>query len=139
MTRRSYYGPDITVTFDGARCIHAAECVRHLPAVFDTSRKPWILPSAAAADEVAATVRRCPSGALAYEAGQVQAAVAPEEAPVPVQVTAPADAPLWIHGRVTVSGPFGSEEVLRASLCRCGQTAQAPYCDASGPCNGWRG
>src|SRR5450755_2116932 len=33
----------------------------------DTSRKPWIVPDAAAADDVVAQVQRCPSGALKFE------------------------------------------------------------------------
>jgi uncharacterized Fe-S cluster protein YjdI len=138
MSRRPYHAPDITVTFDGGRCLHAAVCVHSLPAVFDTARKPWILASAAPAEQVAEIVRRCPSGALAYEAGDERAAVAPEKPPVPAQVTAVPDGPLWLHGAVTVAGPAGAETVARAALCRCGQTANAPYCDASGPCTGWR-
>ena len=59
-----YESPDITVTFDPEVCIHSGECVRGLPAVFDVSRKRWVRPEAAPAAEVAAQVRRCPSGAL---------------------------------------------------------------------------
>ncbi|MEU1174705.1 (4Fe-4S)-binding protein [Streptomyces microflavus] len=40
---RSYDGEGITVSFDAHRCLHAAECVRGLPAVFEVGRKPWIL------------------------------------------------------------------------------------------------
>ncbi|MYX15646.1 hypothetical protein GTY67_20020 [Streptomyces sp. SID8374] len=65
--RRSYEGRAITVTFEAARCRHAAECVRGLPEVFDTARRPWIRPDAADAGQVAEVVRRCPSGALRYE------------------------------------------------------------------------
>lgn len=65
--RRPYEGRSITVTFEAGRCRHAAECVRGLPEVFDTGRRPWIQPDGADADRVAAVVRRCPSGALRYE------------------------------------------------------------------------
>jgi uncharacterized Fe-S cluster protein YjdI len=41
-------------------------CVRGLPAVFDIKRRRWVAPEAAPADEVAAQVARCPSGALQY-------------------------------------------------------------------------
>lgn len=69
MTKRiqSYSAPGITVTFDPNVCIHAAVCVKGLPAVFDVKRKRWIQPEHASVDEVAAQVRRCPSGALQYE------------------------------------------------------------------------
>ena len=68
MTRRTYTGPIIDVTFDGAICEHAAECVRGMPTVFDTSAKPWINPEHAdtpeLADHLREVVGRCPSGAL---------------------------------------------------------------------------
>ena len=64
MSRKVYSGHDVDVSFDPAVCQHAAECVRGLPPVFDTTRRPWILPDAAAADDVIEVVGRCPSGAL---------------------------------------------------------------------------
>ena len=64
--RKTYEGAEIDVSFDPEVCEHAAECVKGLPAVFDTARRPWIVPDAAPADEVAAQVERCPSGALQY-------------------------------------------------------------------------
>ncbi|MFL5846611.1 MAG: (4Fe-4S)-binding protein [Solirubrobacteraceae bacterium] len=65
--RKSYEGRDVVVSFDAEVCIHAAECVRGLPAVFDTRKRPWIDPDAADAAEVVAAVGRCPSGALRIE------------------------------------------------------------------------
>jgi uncharacterized Fe-S cluster protein YjdI len=59
-----YETPDVTVTFDPSICQHTGVCLRGLPAVFDLSRKRWIRPELAAADEVVAQVARCPSGAL---------------------------------------------------------------------------
>lgn len=67
MSRKSYVGADVTVSFDPEVCEHAAECVRGLPAVFDTQQRPWIQPDNAPADEVVAQVARCPSGALRIE------------------------------------------------------------------------
>lgn len=63
-TRRTYTGEEIDVSFDATLCQHAGECVRGLPAVFDTQRKPWITPDGADAESVAEVVARCPSGAL---------------------------------------------------------------------------
>lgn len=65
--RKAYTSNDITVTFDAAICEHSGNCVRGLPAVFDTNQRPWIQPANASAEEVADAVRRCPSGALQYE------------------------------------------------------------------------
>ncbi|MFC3996719.1 (4Fe-4S)-binding protein [Nocardiopsis sediminis] len=64
--KKAYEGRSITVTFEARRCRHAAECVRGLPEVFDTARRPWIQPDRAPADRLAEVVRRCPSGALQY-------------------------------------------------------------------------
>jgi uncharacterized Fe-S cluster protein YjdI len=62
-----YATADITVTFDPAICRHTGVCVQGLPAVFDIKRKRWVSPEAAPADDVAAQVARCPSGALQYQ------------------------------------------------------------------------
>ncbi len=68
MARKLYRGSIIDVTFDGAVRQHAAECVRGMPTVFDTTRRPWIDPMQADTAEGAAQLRevvgRCPSGAL---------------------------------------------------------------------------
>ena len=54
----------VTVTFDPNRCIHSGVCLRTLPAVFDVRRRRWVRPELAAAGDVIAAVRKCPSGAL---------------------------------------------------------------------------
>jgi len=68
MTRRTYRGPLVDVSFDAEACRHAAECVRGMPTVFDTSARPWINPEVAGTDDLADRLRevvgRCPSGAL---------------------------------------------------------------------------
>jgi len=68
MTKRLqvYETPEIVVTFDPNVCIHSAVCVTTLPAVFDVRRARWVRPEAADASEVAATVQKCPSGALRF-------------------------------------------------------------------------
>ncbi len=39
MARKTYRGTALNVTFDAEACIHAGECVRGLPQVFDTERR----------------------------------------------------------------------------------------------------
>jgi uncharacterized Fe-S cluster protein YjdI len=63
---QSYETPEITVTFDPTVCVHSAVCVRGLPTVFDVSRKRWVDAKAASAEEIAAQIDLCPSGALRY-------------------------------------------------------------------------
>jgi uncharacterized Fe-S cluster protein YjdI len=68
MTRKIYFGPIVDVSFDGEVCQHAGECVRGMPTVFDTGKRPWIDPGqaddATLADRLRAVVGCCPSGAL---------------------------------------------------------------------------
>jgi uncharacterized Fe-S cluster protein YjdI/CDGSH-type Zn-finger protein len=129
-TPRRYFGEGIEVTYDARRCIHAAECLRGLPAVFDTTRRPWILPDAAPADDVAAVVARCPSGAL--HAIRKDGGPA-ETAPLPTVVQVVPNGPLYIHGCVRLERADGSliGEDTRLALCRCGQSRNKPYCDNS--------
>jgi uncharacterized Fe-S cluster protein YjdI len=69
VSRKTYTGAEVDVSFDPELCIHAAECVKGLPSVFDTKKRPWIRPDGAPADDVVAQVARCPSGALKIERG----------------------------------------------------------------------
>jgi uncharacterized Fe-S cluster protein YjdI len=59
-----YKNKRLIVCFDPSVCIHAGECVRGLPAVFDVTKDPWIDVNGASAEAIAEVVGRCPSGAL---------------------------------------------------------------------------
>jgi uncharacterized Fe-S cluster protein YjdI len=67
VSRKTYAGADVDVSFDSETCRHAGECVRGLPAVFDTTARPWIQPDKAPPPDVVEVVGRCPSGALRIE------------------------------------------------------------------------
>jgi uncharacterized Fe-S cluster protein YjdI len=131
-TAKQYPGEAITVSYDAKRCIHFAECVKGLPAVFDTSRRPWIQVDEADADAVAEVVERCPSGALQY----VRADGRVEE-PHAVRIEPLPDGPLLVSGKFHL-GQFGQGTIEpRAALCRCGRTANQPYCDHECERSGW--
>jgi len=132
-TRKRYQGQAVEVSFDGARCRHAAECLRGLPAVFDLSRRPWILPDAADPGDVVRVVARCPTGAL-----RTHPITSTSETPGrPTEVAAIAGGPVLVRGELHVTGPGVDENETRAALCSCGSTANAPYCDGSGTCVNW--
>jgi CDGSH-type Zn-finger protein/uncharacterized Fe-S cluster protein YjdI len=118
-----YKGDQITVTYDLARCIHAATCVKRLPAVFDVNKKPWIQPDNASADDVAAVVERCPSGALHSSRA--------EAPPTESKVRIAADGPIYVDAKAklkTLAGEVLLEDT-RLALCRCGQSKNKPLCD----------
>jgi len=136
-TRKRYAGAALDVSYDPVRCRHAAECIRGLPAVFDTNRRPWILPDGADGEDVVRVVARCPTGALRTHP-TTAAAAAPEQPVTPTEVTAVPGGPVLLRGDLHVTGPSGVEErETRAALCSCGNTAVAPYCDGSGTCANW--
>ena len=130
---KTYRGRSVDVTFDARRCLHAARCLRGLPEVFDAKRRPWILPDAAPAEDVAEVVRRCPSGALHYRLADGQ----PEPPAAPTQISAREHEPIWLRGDLRIHTGDGVISDTRAALCRCGATANAPFCDGTGDCRGW--
>ncbi|MFV2022603.1 (4Fe-4S)-binding protein [Micromonospora sp. LOL_023] len=128
--KKAYEGQSITVTFEARRCLHAAECVRGLPEVFDPGRRPWIRPDGAEAELLAEVVRRCPSGALQYELA-VGGAENPDR---PTRITRNSTGQLAVRGELRVDTPQGVRAETRAVLCGCGQSRSQPYCDHTGPC-----
>ncbi|GAA2993663.1 hypothetical protein GCM10020229_02640 [Kitasatospora albolonga] len=123
---KEYRAEGVSVSFDPGLCRHAAECVGGLPEVFDTGRRPWITPGAAAPEVVAAVVRRCPTGALTY----LLTPGGTEPPDRPTTVTRTEDGRLLLRGELRI----GERAATRAMLCGCGRTAEAPYCDRSGTC-----
>ncbi|MFB7371274.1 (4Fe-4S)-binding protein [Streptomyces sp. NPDC056222] len=127
---KEYAGEGITVTFEPRRCLHAAECVRGLPAVFDLEKRPWVRPDGADTALVAEVVRRCPSGALQYHPADGSAE--PPDSPTTVRRNAAGQ--LVLRGDLSVAGEQGVRHETRVMLCGCGASGNQPYCDHSGPC-----
>lgn len=125
-----YESNDITVTYDINRCIHAAECVRGLPKVFDPDKKPWIMPENAAASEIANVIEKCPTGALHYEMKKADRTEQPE---TPNRIQLQKDGPVYFFGDVEVLDHEGNTvlEDTRFALCRCGASSNKPACDNS--------
>ena len=134
---REYEAPGITVQWYAGRCIHSANCVRALRAVFDPQRRPWVEAAAATPDAIAAAVLRCPSGALHFVRHDGGAQEAPDE---PMTLTPIRDGPLYVRGDVEVRGLDGSplRRDTRVSLCRCGLAERMPFCDNTCRKQHWR-
>jgi len=122
--RKTYRSTDVEVTFDLGICIHVGECLRGEPAVFQLERRPWILPDAGGA--IAEVIHRCPSGALQYR----RLDGGPEETYETTTATPIKNGPLLVVGDIDVRHEDGTVERLpRATLCRCGQSRNKPFCD----------
>ncbi len=127
---KRYTSDAVTVTFVAPRCIHAAECVRGLPVVFDKNRRPWVLPGAAAAEEIAAVIERCPTGALHYERSDGGPAERPDARNR--SMCGPEGPTTHVANCVCsrLTGELYFEDV-RVAFCRCGQSQNKPFCDNS--------
>ncbi len=116
-------GKDLTVWFDGRKCIHARRCVLGQPDVFRAdSRGKWIFPDSGDAEEVAAVVRSCPSGALRFEYTDGRGEARP---PINV-IRVTENGPLQVRGDIEMGG---KKAPIRAVLCRCGASKNKPFCD----------
>lgn len=121
-----YDGKAIRVIFDGTKCIHSRNCVLTLPHVFRANVPgAWIDPDAATPEEIATLSQRCPSGAITYE--RLDGAAA-EPTPRRNVVAVTEAGPYHVRAdlRVATDPP-----ATRATLCRCGASANKPYCDGS--------
>jgi uncharacterized Fe-S cluster protein YjdI len=135
---KKYKGGGIEVHWEPKLCIHVANCIRALPRVFDPNARPWVNVEAASADEIAAAIESCPTGALNY----VRTDGAPQETPEsPTKVEPRPNGPLFVRGDIEVIDADGNvvRRATRVALCRCGQSSNKPYCDLSHRAVGFRG
>jgi uncharacterized Fe-S cluster protein YjdI len=134
---RTYANDEIEVVWEPELCIHTHNCVRGQPLVFNPQARPWVRVEGADADALAATIATCPTGALHFRRLDGGA----QEQPAPELVVEPQpDGPLFVRGRVRLLDAAGEliREDTRMALCRCGGTANAPFCDGTHRTNGFR-
>ena len=126
MTVETVRGKEFIIHFDAKRCIHSRNCVLDRPDVFVPNVKgEWIYPDRADASGIEQLAHNCPSGAIRYE--RVDGGKG-EQAPIVNTVRVRENGPLAIHAPLTIAGVDAG---FRATLCRCGQSQNKPYCDGS--------
>src|SRR5688572_3083942 len=128
--RHVYQGEGIEISYSLKRCIHAEECVKRLAAVFDKRQRPWIQPGNASADDIAATILHCPTGALHYQRKDDGAEEIPD---AEASIHLASDGPVYVRGTITLKATDGTVlmEETRLALCRCGASKNKPFCDNS--------
>jgi CDGSH-type Zn-finger protein len=130
LDRRVDYPADgITINDNRSICAHSGFCTDSLPEVWRLKQEPWIDPHGAAADEIAAVVRMCPSGALSYSIGGVEHRER-EDGPA---ILVSKNGPYFVTGGIElVDAPWGDGASREHyTLCRCGQSRNKPFCDGS--------
>ena len=127
---REYANDKIMVRWEPGLCIHVGECSRRLAEVFRPGERPWVRVDEADPDEIAATVRACPAGALHYE--RLDGGPA-EEVSEETTVAVQKGGPLYVQGQIRVTDHRGNvlREDTRVALCRCGQSKNKTFCDGT--------
>ncbi|NND15884.1 MAG: hypothetical protein HKN89_06125 [Eudoraea sp.] len=129
---REYPNGDLTVVWKPAKCIHAGICVKTLPQVYDPEAKPWIKAANASIDELKAQIEQCPSGALTYKmAGDSAAKIEGVSDVTAVELIK--NGPMMVKGSVSIAYPDGTnvERKKATAFCRCGASANKPFCDGA--------
>ena len=121
-------GREVTIHFDGKLCVHSRNCVLSHPEVFVPNVKgEWIYPDAAPAEEVIRIGQNCPSGAIRVTRNA--GGPGSDKPPVGNTLRVCENGPLAIEAALTLKGE--PSEAVRATLCRCGQSQNKPFCDGS--------
>ncbi len=125
-----YEGSRLTINDNRGVCAHAGVCTDGLKSVFRLGVEPWIDPNGAKAEEIIATVRSCPSGALSYTIDGVEHADQEREP----RITVTKDGPYRVEGGPELKDPVtGQRPQSREhyTLCRCGGSKNKPFCDGT--------
>jgi uncharacterized Fe-S cluster protein YjdI len=141
MKKKEYSKDDLTIVWQPDLCIHSAVCFHRLPNVFKPRDRTWVQMEAGDVSSIVETVLACPSGALSIKA------VPSEHPPTDTPVAEKAKVKLFENGPIRVLGaceitmPDGTivEKPNGISFCRCGSSANWPFCDSSHKTNGFKG
>lgn len=120
-------GAAVVVRDDRSLCAHAGFCTNKTTSVWKIARRGGDSTARAA---MIAAIEHCPSGALTLR----QVAEGPDLEPdLAVRIAVMDDGPLLVTGAIPLTRPDGTTDEVRArmALCRCGQSANKPYCDGS--------
>ena len=141
MTKKEYTNGDITVVWQPGLCIHSGVCFHRLPGVFKPRDRPWIQMENVDSKTIRETVQACPSGALSIKSDQTHPGTSPTSPAGWSHVQVLANGPVRFKGPCQVTLPDGTvvEKPNGATICRCGGSAQYPFCDSSHRTNGFKG
>lgn len=135
----TYTNGEVTIVWNPDRCIHSRKCWMGLAAVFQPGQRPWIKPDGASTEAIVAQVSQCPSGALTYRMNDEEAASPRAATAVMASVEVQPDGPLLVKDACIVTHRDGrtEERPRTTAFCRCGGSANKPFCDGSHRRNGF--
>jgi CDGSH-type Zn-finger protein/uncharacterized Fe-S cluster protein YjdI len=120
-------GHDLTLIYEGKKCIHSRFCVTQGPKVFLANvQGPWINPDSMPTEALAEIAHLCVSGAIRYKRKDGQ----PDEAAPPVNLISVREGgPYAVRADIRLEG--APPDSYRLTLCRCGASKNKPFCDGS--------
>lgn len=126
----TYKGKNVDVDWDGRICIHMGECGFAKGDLFVGGRDPWCQPDLTSVEDVIDVVKRCPTGALVFK---VKEGGLSEEVDSENTIMVAYNGPYFIRGDIELADAPKSMEGInyRVALCRCGSSANKPFCDNS--------
>lgn len=133
-----YDGPEVSLSDNERYCAFARFC--------DARGRVWNLVRAEGEEARDLTIREanyCPAGRLSAWDNASQKPIEPEHEPSLVLIEDPAircSGPIWVRGGIPISREDGYvyEVRNRVTLCRCGQSANKPFCDGTHASMKWR-
>lgn len=133
-----YTNNEVTVVWKPKTCIHSTICWKGLIEVFNPKERPWIKMDGASTERIIEQVRQCPSGALSYFLNAEAVTDEPAdkvvaEAATVIKVEVKPNGPYIINTECLIVHSDGREETKTGTLalCRCGSSANKPYCDGT--------
>lgn len=129
---KKYTNSEVTIVWKPEVCMHSGNCFRGLDEVFDPHKRPWVTPDGSTSDRIVEQVKKCPSGALSYYMNQPELA-APASTEQGTVIEPTPNGPLLVSGDLHLRDSTGALTKMNSkiALCRCGASANKPYCDGS--------
>lgn len=119
----------LTIHDNRGLCAHAGRCTDGLAQVFRLGTEPWIDPDGATAEQIAAVIDQCPSGALSYTIDGVERL----DRGGPPSLSFAPGGPYVITGGADLVGVEMLEGATpdHCTLCRCGASTNKPFCSGA--------
>ena len=135
---KEFSNGEITVYWKSELCIHSANCLIGLPAVFNSKKKPWINVHASNSKDIMKAIDTCPSRALTY----LKSTKFITSKPRATQKMKSKFARVQIlqNGPALITGNFIVRDAQKkkiqienevVAICRCGGSKKKPFCDGS--------
>ena len=133
---KEYSNDEVTVVWQSSKCSHSAVCAKNLADVFNPKARPWINMQGSDSQTIVDTVKQCPSGALSIKGDTLESTASRDD----ILIRVLENGPMLVNCNVTLAMSDGTtKEFANPALCRCGKSANKPFCDGAHVKAGFKG